>query len=338
VNKMLRNREFRNMIIIITIIIIVGVIIAFFLNPAAGIVVLLSDSFLATTAIYYTIRRYRELNKLTAYLRQLSSGDYSLDIRDNTEGELSILKNEIYKVTLILSKQAELLKTEKEQLADAISDISHQLKTPLTSMMVMTDLLNNENIIPEKRKEFTRNLELQLKRMEWLLSSLLKLSKIDAGTVKFKKEQVKIATLIQQAMKPLLIPMELKEQKLTIRGEESVSFLGDINWTTEAVINILKNCIEHTQISGEITIYYNENPIYTEIIISDNGSGIEKEDLPFVFKRFYKGKNAGEDSVGIGLAMADSIISGQGGNISVISKKQQGTSFHIKLYKQQREV
>ncbi len=331
---MLRNREYRNMLIAIIVIITVGVITAFFLNSAAGIMILLSDSFLVAVFLYFTICRYRELKKLTIYLRQLSGGDYSLDIRDNSEGELSILKNEIYKVTQILSKQAELLKTEKGQLADAISDISHQLKTPLTSMRVMTDLLNNENIIPGKRKEFTKNLELQLNRMEWLLSSLLKLSKIDAGTVIFKKEEVRVTELIQRAIKPMLIPMELKEQNLILEGEESITFLGDLNWTTEAFINILKNCIEHTQIGGEIRISYDENPIYTEIIITDNGSGIEKKDLPFIFRRFYKGKNAGDDSVGIGLAMADSIISGQSGNISVISKEQQGTSFYVKFYKQ----
>jgi signal transduction histidine kinase len=271
---------------------------------------------------------------LSGYLRRIYGGDYSLDIRDNLEGELSILKNEIYKVTLILSMQAELLKTEKEQLGNALSDISHQLKTPLTSMMVMVDLLSYDDLKPDKRIEFTRNLELQLERMEWLLSSLLKLSKIDAGTVEFKKEPIKASELIQKAMKPLLIPMELKEQELIIEGDSLVSFLGDFNWTVEALINIVKNCIEHTQSGGTITINFLENPIYTEIHISDNGSGIDKEDLPFVFKRFYKGKNASEESVGIGLAMAKSIVASQNGDINVTSQKNLGTRFSIKFYKQ----
>jgi signal transduction histidine kinase len=230
--------------------------------------------------------------------------------------------------------QAELLKTEKEQLGNALSDISHQLKTPLTSMMVMVDLLSYDDLKPDKRIEFTRNLELQLERMEWLLSSLLKLSKIDAGTVEFKKEPIKASELIQKAMKPLLIPMELKEQELIIEGDSLVSFLGDFNWTVEALINIVKNCIEHTQSGGTITINFLENPIYTEIHISDNGSGIDKEDLPFVFKRFYKGKNASEESVGIGLAMAKSIVASQNGDINVTSQKNHGTRFSIKFYKQ----
>jgi signal transduction histidine kinase len=228
----------------------------------------------------------------------------------------------------------ELLKTEKQQLADAISDISHQLKTPLTSMRVMTDLLNKDDLEPEKRMEFTKSLTLQLERMEWLLTSLLKLSKIDAGTAEFKKEPVKAAELVNHAVKPLLIPIELKNQKFIMDGNISAAFLGDFNWTAEALINIIKNCVEHTPDGGTIGVRFDENPVYTEIIISDNGSGIEKEDLPYIFKRFYKGKNSGKDSVGIGLAMAQSIINNQNGDISVTSSKNQGSSFHIKFYKQ----
>lgn len=330
---MLRNREYRFMLILMLVVLCIGTVIACLIMPVAGIMVFIIGILLISINLVYTRNRYLEIEKLSGYLRKIYTGDYTMDIRDNMEGELSILKNEIYKVTIILSKQAELLKTEKKQLSDAISDISHQLKTPLTSMMVMTDLLNNNNLIPEKRKEFTKNLELQLERMEWLLTSLLKLSKIDAGTVKFKKEQINVIELIEQSMKPLLIPLELKEQKLTITGETNVSFSVDRNWTVEAIINIIKNCIEHTQSGGEIQINFDENPIYTEIVIKDNGMGIAKEDLPFVFKRFYKGKNAGEDSVGIGLAMAKSIITSQGGDVSVISKKKQGTSFSVKFYK-----
>jgi signal transduction histidine kinase len=311
-----------------------GSVVAFFVNPVAGGILLVTSLLLIVITILFTRKRYHHIEMLSSYLQRIYGGEYSLDIRDNIEGELSILKNEIYKVTLILSKQAELLKYEKEQLANAISDISHQLKTPLTSMMVMTNLLGNDDLKPDKRNEFTRNLELQLDRMEWLLSSLLKLSKIDAGTVEFKKEPIMVSELIHKAMKPLLIPIELKEQELIIKGNPLVSFLGDFNWTVEAIINIVKNCIEHTQSGGTITINFEENPIYTEVYISDNGSGIDKEDLPYVFKRFYKGKNASEESVGIGLAMAKSIVMSQNGNISVNSQKNNGTRFSIKFYKQ----
>lgn len=330
---MLRNRELRLWLLFILGLSAIGAAFTFFLSTLAGIVVLITLSLLIGCSFLFIHWHYREIEKLSGYLRSICNGDYSLDIRDNAEGELSILKNEIYKVTLMLSKQGELLKKEKGQLADAISDISHQLKTPLTSMMVMTDLLSDSSLRPEKRVEFTKNIEIQLERMEWLLTSLLKLSKIDAGTVIFKKEKVVVAELVKKAAKPLLIPMEIKEQTLTIEGDAGVSFIGDLNWTTEAVINIIKNCVEHTQNGGTISISFSENPLYTEINIADNGSGIAKEDLPYIFKRFYRGKNANEGSVGIGLAMAKSIVASQNGDINVTSEKNRGTCFTIKFYK-----
>lgn len=311
-----------------------GVVLAFLTDPIAGVLLLAVSLSLLVLSVIYTRRRYQDITELTGYLRRIAGGDYSLDIRDNTEGELSILKNDIYKVTLILSKQAELLKSEKEQLADALSDISHQLKTPLTSMLVMAELLSKSELEPAKRAEFTKNLKLQLERMEWLLTSLLKLSKLDAGTIEFKKEAISAEALVNHAVKPLLIPMELKEQKLVLEGEHTATFLGDFNWTSEAILNILKNCMEHTGVGGTITVRYSENPLYTELLITDNGSGISKEDLPFIFKRFYRGKNAGAESVGIGLAMAKSIVMSQNGDISVTSRLKEGTRFSIKFYKQ----
>jgi signal transduction histidine kinase len=321
------------MVIAMGIISLTGAAFCYAFSPVSAVILLAVSFLLILTGILFTIKRYRDIERLSGYLRKIYSGDFSLDIRDNEEGELSILKSEIYKVTLILSKQADMLKDEKVQLANALSDISHQLKTPLTSMFMMTDLLSNNELKPEKRIEFTKILEQQLERMEWLLNSLLKLSKIDAGAVEFKKEPILISDLIHQSVKPLLIPIELKEQNLVVDLNPTASFTGDFNWTAEAIINIVKNCMEHTPGKGTITIYSDENPLYTEIRISDNGCGIDKENLPFIFKRFYKGKNAGEESVGIGLAMAKSIITGQNGDISVSSQKNQGTQFSIKFYK-----
>ncbi|HKL78817.1 MAG TPA: HAMP domain-containing sensor histidine kinase [Mobilitalea sp.] len=331
---MLRNKDFKIMILIMSFISMSGVILAFFIAPLAGVLLLLIALLMMSIIIVYTQKRYRDIDKLSRYLRRIYNGDYSLDIRDNMEGELSILRNDVYKMTMILSKQNELLKSEKEQLATALSDISHQLKTPLTSMMVMADLLSRDKLESEKRKDFTKNLMQQLERMEWLLTSLLKLSRLDAGTVELKKETITVERLVKQAVKPLLIPMELKEQELIIEGDNQVNFVGDLNWTSEALINILKNCLEHTRKGGSISIIYGENPLYTEIVILDNGSGIAHEDLPFVFKRFFRGKNAGDESVGIGLAMAKSIITSQKGDLSLTSQLNQGTRFSVKFYKQ----
>lgn len=307
---------------------------AIFISMSAAGLVLGVSILLIICTLIFTKWRYREIEKLSGYLQQISSGDYHLDVRDNYEGELSILKSHIYKVTKMLSEHGEVLHEDKAKLTNAISDISHQLKTPLTSMMVMADLLRDKHLNDEKRAEFTRNLHVQLKRMEWLVSSLLKLSKIDARTIVFKKEKILINTLVQAAVDPLLVPMDIKMQSLHVKGNEHAAFIGDFNWTVEALINIIKNCVEHTDEGGEISIIFSENPLFTEITISDNGKGIDKEDLPYIFKRFYKGKNASDDSVGIGLAMAHSIITSQQGDIEVTSQSGVGTTFHIKFYKQ----
>ncbi|MDQ0230051.1 sensor histidine kinase [Metabacillus malikii] len=308
---------------------------AFTMSKNAALFTFITLIIIISICFYYTSRRYRELYKLSHYLQRISNGDYTLDIRDNEEGELSILKNNIYTVTRMLAEQQSLLKRDKLQLTDAISDISHQLKTPLTSMMVMADLLSDANLNEVKRAEFTKNIRMQLERIEWLVSSLLKLSKIDAGTIVFKKEKVNVKRAIERAIEPVLIPIDIKQQNLQVKIEEdNITFTGDANWAIEAFINILKNCVEHTADFGKITVTATENPLFTEIIISDNGTGIPKKDLPHIFKRFYKGTNTSEDSVGIGLAMSYSIISSQNGDIEVKSKEGVGTTFLIKFYKQ----
>ncbi|MCM3293414.1 HAMP domain-containing histidine kinase [Paenibacillus sp. MER 180] len=331
---MLRNREIQILLTVMVTISAAAIAVAAFISPAALALVVILSLLLIGSCLAFTRWRYRELEKLSIYLREISSGNDSLDVRDNQEGELSILKNDIYKVTLMLSEQRSLLQRDKMQLTDAISDISHQLKTPLTSMTVMADLLSSADLPPVKRMEFTHNIRIQLERIDWLVSSLLKLSKIDAKTIPFKKEPVLVKQLIQQALEPVLIPMDIKEQTVSINGDDNVSFIGDFNWTSEALINILKNGVEHTQEGGAIAISFTENALFTEIVIADNGKGIPKEDLPYIFKRFYKGKHASEGSIGIGLAMAHSIIASQGGVIDVRSDGGKGTEFRIKLYKQ----
>ncbi|MCP1359113.1 sensor histidine kinase [Aneurinibacillus migulanus] len=331
---MLRNREVQILLFIMGSLSLTTTVAAAFISSVAAVIVFILSILFIGSSLLFTRWRYRELEKLSVYLREISSGNYSLDVRDNQEGELSILKNDIYKVTLMLSEQRSLLQRDKLQLTDAISDISHQLKTPLTSMTVMADLLSDPDLPPAKRTEFTHNIRIQLERIDWLVSSLLKLSKIDAKTIHFKKDQILMKKLIQKALEPVLIPMDIKEQTVSIEGDDNVSFVGDFNWTTEALINILRNGVEHTHEGGAIAITISENALFTEIVISDNGKGIPKEDLPYIFKRFYKGKNAGEGSIGIGLAIAHSIIASQNGVIDVTSNSEKGTQFRIRFYKQ----
>ncbi|OMD42213.1 sensor histidine kinase [Paenibacillus odorifer] len=331
---MLRNKEIRWLLLTMCLISLVAAAVAAFISLEALGITAVTSALLIGCSLVFTRWRYGEIEKLSGHLRQISSGNYTLDVRDNQEGELSILKNDIYKVTLMLSEQRLLLQEDKIKLTNAISDISHQLKTPLTSMTVMADLLSDPELHVEKRMEFTRKITVQLERIGWLVSSLLKFSKIDAGTIHFKKDQVQVKKLVQKSLEPMLIPMDIKEQRILIDGEDSITYAGDLNWTTEAIINILKNCVEHTPAGGEISISFAENALFTEIIITDNGKGIPKTELPYIFKRFYKGKNASEDSIGIGLALAQSIITGQNGTIDVKSEIEKGTQFQIKFYKQ----
>ncbi|WP_211745670.1 HAMP domain-containing sensor histidine kinase [Paenibacillus sp. Marseille-Q4541] len=331
---MLRNREIKMLLLTLISISLVAISAANMISLGAVVLTFVTCVLLVGSSLLFTRHRYRQIEKLSSYLRQISSGNYSLDVRDNQEGELSILKNDIYKVTLMLSEQRSLLQEDKVKLTNAISDISHQLKTPLTSMTVMADLLSDPELNVEKRMEFTRNISIQLERIGWLVSALLKFSKIDAGTIQFKKDRIQVNELIQKSLDPMLIPMDIKDQKIMINGDDTSTFVGDLNWTAEAIINILKNSVDHTPIGGEITISFSENALFTEMIIADNGKGIPKEDIPYIFKRFYKGKHASEDSVGIGLALSQSIITGQNGTIDVKSESGQGTEFHIKLYKQ----
>ena len=269
---------------------------------------------------------------LSAYLRQIEAGDYSLDVRDNGEGSFSLLKNDLYKVTVRLREQAELLQKDKTALSNLIADISHQIKTPLTSLGVLADLLAEDP--PEKdRRAFVERLRVQLGRSQWLVAALLKLARLDAGTAAFKSEPVDVRRLIERALEPLQIPLEIKQQRLVIQGDEGASFTGDLNWSAEALTNVVKNCVEHTPEGGTIEISYGANALYTEIIVSDDGGGIASRDLPNIFNRFYRGENAGENSAGIGLALAKAIFTAQGGDIAVRSQRGIGTSFEIRLFR-----
>ena len=328
-----RNKEIKQVVIAILIVSIIMSFIGFSHSIWTGGMVLLTIFLLSLIFHIFTFKRYKNINKLSEYLRRISSGDFSLDIRDNMEGELSILKSEIYKVTQMLTEYNGQLQREKVLLSDNMAEISHQLKTPLTSMMMMVDLLKDENLPMEKRREFTNLINAQLERIEWLVASLLKISKLDAGVVRMKKELIPASVLIDNLLQVFLISMELKGISYTKTIANHLNVYCDEKWTLEALINILKNCIEHTPEGGHINISVMDNALYSEIIISDNGRGIGKEDLPHIFTRFYKGKNSSHDSVGIGLAMSYRIIKNQQGDIQVKSQLGEGSTFSIRLYK-----
>lgn len=326
---MLRNREILVFAVAAAILSTVAAIICFSFHPGAGIVCLLGCLCIFAVCLIFTFNRYRKIAKLADYLSQLTSGKPALDIRENVEGELSILKNEIYKATITMQEQAESLHKDKLELSTALSDISHQLKTPLTSLGIMADLLEDNNLPFDKRREFISSMRERLSKMEWLVLSLLKLARLDADAVTLKKISVSLSKLVEKALSPMLVPLEIKNQTYAITGE-AASVICDPDWTVEAIGNIIKNAVENTPEGGHIELSYGTNPLYAYIIVRDSGPGIDKGDLPHLFKRFYRGKSANRDSVGIGLAMSLAILRRQGGDIGIANDS--GSVFTLKFY------
>lgn len=277
--------------------------------------------------------RYRHIAHLGEEVRRFLHGQMLVDIGAQSEGELAILHTEIQKMVHKLNHQAELLREDKKYLMNSIADISHQIRTPLTSLNLIATRLKSEPLEKKKQRELVRELETLLHHMEWLIQSLLKMAKLDAGTIRMKTDCVLVQRLVKEAVREFMIPMELRGQTLVIGCEETVSYTGDMAWTKEAVSNIVKNCMEHTPEGGIIRVEAKENALYTEIVIQDNGPGIALKDLPHIFERFYKGANSSEKSVGIGLALARMIITSQNGIVTAENGREGGARFVIRFYK-----
>ncbi|WP_297129352.1 sensor histidine kinase KdpD [uncultured Eubacterium sp.] len=309
---------------------VLSVICAFF-SKICAVLCLALGVILIIIFTVVTKRRYKNLNELNDYLSLVCKGIYDMNIDDNIEGELSILKNNLYKVITLLQSQNEYLKNDKLYLADSIADISHQLKTPLTSMMVMCELLENEEN-PEKRQEFVSVINNQLSKMKWLITNILKISKLDADATEFKRDEVSISEVLDDSLKPFVLTAELKNITIQNNTNDFV-FNGDESWTVEAVSNIVKNCLEHTNDGGKITIASESTNLYNKLTISDNGCGIAEEDLPHIFERFYHGKNSSKDSVGIGLALAKTVFEKENASVTVESEQGRGSIFEIRFYK-----
>ncbi|MFR5876615.1 MAG: sensor histidine kinase [Eubacterium sp.] len=327
----MKNREFLMPVMVGAVITLLLSAITFFINKMCGFLCLATGLSILVIFAVYTKNRYKKITELNDYLSLVCSGKYDFDIADNSEGELSILKNNLYKVIVLLRSSNDALKNDKIYLADSLADISHQLKTPLTSMMVITDLLKDETD-KNKRDEFVDIIENQCEKMKWLISTLLKLSKLDAGTAEFNNTSLDIISIIDESLKPFLLTLDLKN--ITVKKSlADFTFIGDRNWSIEAIENIIKNCIEHTDENGELSIETSLTTLYNQIVIRDNGCGISAEDLPHIFERFYHGNNASADSVGIGLALSKTILKKQNASIAVESEEGKGTLFDIRFYK-----
>ena len=258
--------------------------------------------------INYKNKKSKKIENIINYIEEINKKNYNLKIEENTEDELSNLTNELYKITIMLKEQAELSKKDKNVLQRSLEDISHQIKTPLTSISIMLDNIKvNPQMDLHTRQEFIYEISRQIEWINWLVISLLKLSKLDSNTVDFKHEEINAENLINNVIKNLAIPLDIKQQSVIVTGNNE-TFIGDYNWELEALTNIVKNCIEHTPENKKIYINCEKNNFNTKIVIRDEGNGIDREDIKHIFERFYKGKNSSENSVGIGLALSKSII------------------------------
>ena len=275
----------------------------------------------------------KEIKKIARCIEEINKKNYSINIDENSEDELSILKNELYKITIMLKEDAENSKKDKLKLKDSLSDISHQLKTPLTSINIMLDnILDNPEMNDKTKEKFIQNIKREITNISSLVGEILKLSKFDASVIKFEEQQVFIDDIVKSAISNVEMMAELKNINIEVNNQDNIKLVCDAKWQIEAVTNILKNCIEHSKDDSTITIDIDSNKIYKQITIKDNGEGIDEKDLPHIFERFYKGKNSSKDSVGIGLALAKTIIEKDNGSIKVDSKKGKQTIFTIKYY------
>lgn len=298
-------------------------------------VFLLLILFLGILAIVvYLQKRQRKIEELRHYMEKLSRGNYSLNLEENASDELSGLRNEVYRLTVQLRESAALEQRRRQALADSVANISHQLKTPMTSMTILLDnLAENEEMDQITRHRFLSEVRRQLTGMSWLIATMLKLSRLEAGVVELQRAPVEAEQLVEKCIVRLQTAAEWKEVCLRVKLQPGAALNVDENWTAEALCNIMKNAIEHSPAGSSVQISAVENEVYTEIRVADSGIGISMEEREKLFQRFYRGSNAVQDSIGIGLALAKEVVEQQHGHIQVESQEGEGTVFSLKFMK-----
>ena len=287
-----------------------------------------------TIVLIYNRKKEREIKKINKYLNEINNGNYELKIEENCEDELSKLKNELYKTTVLLRETAENSEQEKINLSNSLADISHQIKTPLTSIRIMLDNIEeNPDMDSKTREEFIEDISKQIEWISSLVISLLKLAKFDAGAIKMNDQEVNVKKLINHVLSNLAILLDIKNIKIEQKIDDDTIIKADYNWQLEALTNIIKNAIEHSNENGTIHIDVENNSVFVKIKIRDEGEGINKKDIKHIFDRFYKAKKSSENSIGIGLSLAKTIIEQENGYIKVDSEVDRGTTFEIKYLK-----
>lgn len=329
---MLRNREFRNFAVLYLFTAILTAALGFSIHPAAGVLMLISSAVFGTQFFLFTRARYKSIAQISDQIDLVLHNADQLFIGNSEEGELSILQSEITKMTLRIREQNDALKREKKHLADSLADIAHQLRTPLTSVNLIFSLLENSPDADERRT-LIREAEELFVQMDWLLTSLLKLSRLDAGIVTFQNNPLEVNSLIRASVRPLLISLDLHDITLKINAAKGITIHGDFDWLSEAIQNIIKNCMESAGDHGRIEIVCTDTLLFTEITIHDSGRGFDTEDLHRLFERFYRGKSENASGYGIGLALCKMIITRQDGTITAKNHPQGGAVFIIRFPK-----
>lgn len=304
------------------------------LSLIINIVVSILINLLITYLLYKMLSRYRKkIINVTKYVEDINNHNYTLLINENDEGELSKLRNELYKITVTLKEENINVSKQKESLKEALSDISHQIKTPLTSINILLDSLDNPDMNSKTRNEFLSEIQSQVSKIEFLTLTLLKLARFDTNTIKFKREKINIYQLLQDVLDNVSILLEVKNITLNINCSKKITMIGDYKWELEALTNIVKNAIEYSYDNSKIDINVLDNALYTKINIQDYGCGIPQNEISHIFERFYKASNTSKNSFGIGLSLAKKIIEEDNGHIKAISKENEGTLMEIKYLK-----
>ncbi len=297
------------------------------------VIIVLCAGSIVSVFVIYLINRKKKINYLDSYLQKVSNGKYYTELEKESEDELNRLKDSLYKITVMLKEDSESKRLQNEAILNSVANISHQLKTPLTSIQILLDnIIESTDMNEDTRKKFTLEILRQVKGMNFLILALLKLSRLDAGVVEFENKEINLKNLVEDIVSDLDVVIDIKQINL-IKNIKDVTITGDYNWNKEAILNIIKNAVEHTQEGKNVYIDIDENDVYSKITVTDEGNGIDEKDLKHIFEKFYKATDSDPNSFGIGLALSKSIIEKQNGYISVDSKIGEGTTFIIKYLK-----
>lgn len=329
-SQLLQNVEFRRRSLLLLAVSVIACAVGFVIQPACGFLALAVCLFFLLYYLVTSLRRDRQMEQLSQCIDQALYGRDGALLSACQEGELAILQTQLQKLLVKLRQSSARDQEDKAFLRDSIADISHQLRTPMTSLNLIAAMLPEVGADSVRQRELQQQLNQLLQRIDWLVDALLNLAKIDAGTAYFRRNTLDAAQVLRQAAEPLEIALEIREITLQVTGFGS--YTGDGAWSAEALGNILKNCMEHVPQGGKILVEISQTPLYTQLCLQDTGPGFAPDDLPHLFERFYKGHNAAANSFGIGLALAQRIISAQNGTIRAQNAPEGGALFTVRFY------